>query len=44
MNRPLKPIQLPNGKNVVEWTNREKPSVNHWYLCKGARDYARKYI
>lgn len=34
MNRTLKTIQLPNGKNAVEWTNSEKPSVNHWYLCK----------
>ena len=34
MNEPLKTIPLPNGKNAVEWTNREKPSVNHWYLCK----------
>ena len=34
MNEPLKTIPLPNGKNAVEWTKREKPSVNHWYLCK----------
>lgn len=34
MNEPVKTILLPNGKNAVEWTTREKPSVNHWYLCK----------
>ena len=34
MNEPLKTILLPNGKNAVEWTTREKPSVNYWYLCK----------
>ena len=34
MNEPLKTILLPNGKNAVEWTMREKPSVNYWYLCK----------
>lgn len=34
MNEPLKTIQLPNGKNAVEWTSKEKPSVNHWYLSK----------
>ena len=34
MNEPLKTIPLLNGKNAVEWTTREKPSVNHWYLCK----------
>lgn len=36
MNEPLKTILLPNGKNAVEWTTREKPSINHWYLCKGS--------
>ena len=34
MNEPLKTILLPNGKNVVEWTRKEKPNVNQWYLCK----------
>ena len=34
MNEPLKTILLSNGKNAVEWTTREKPSLNHWYLCK----------
>ena len=34
MNEPLKTILLPNGKNAVEWTTRENPSVNQWYLCK----------
>ena len=34
MNEPLKTTLLPNGKTAVEWTKREKPSVNHWYLCK----------
>ena len=34
MNEPLKTILLPNGKNAVEWTKREKPCVNNWYLCK----------
>ena len=34
MNEPMKTILLPNGKNAVEWTKREKPSLNHWYLCK----------
>lgn len=36
MNEPLKTVPLPNGKNAVEWTKREKPSVNHWYLCKNS--------
>ena len=30
MNRVL----LPNGKTGIEWTQREKPSVNHWYMTK----------
>ena len=34
MDKPLKTIQLTNGKSAVEWTQREKPSVNHWYLTK----------
>ena len=34
MSEPLKTIPLPNGKNAVEWTHKEKPCVNHWYLCK----------
>ena len=34
MNEPVKTILLSNGKNAIEWTKREKPSVNHWYLCK----------
>ena len=34
MNEPLKTILLPNGKNAVEWTSKEKPCVNHWYLTK----------
>ena len=34
MNEPLKTILLPNGKSAVEWTQREKPSVNHWYSTK----------
>ena len=34
MNEPSKMILLPNGKTAIEWTRRENPSVNQWYLCK----------
>ena len=34
MNGTLNTVQLPNGKHAVEWTRREKPCLNHWYLCK----------
>ena len=34
MNKPVEPILLPNGKYAFKWTRYEKPSVNHWYLCK----------
>ena len=37
-NNVLKTVQLANGKNAVEWTQREKPSVNHWYLSKDSED------
>lgn len=40
MNEPLKGIRLANGKTGIEWTNREKPSVNHWYMTKDSEtDY-----
>lgn len=40
MNEPLKTIQLSNGKHAVEWTHKEKPAVNQWYLCKDSEtDY-----
>lgn len=32
----IKTVLLPNGKRAVEWISREKPCVNHWYLCKGS--------
>ena len=28
-----KPIKLTNGKSAYEWTSKEKPALNHWYLC-----------
>lgn len=34
MTEPLKTTKLNRGKYGVEWTNKEKPSVNHWYLTK----------
>ena len=34
-------IQLKNGLTAFEWTQKEKPCLNHWYLIKGEtyKDY-----
>lgn len=32
-------VQLPNNKTGIRWTNRERPSINHWYRCIGDVDY-----
>lgn len=34
-------VQLMNGLTAIEWTNKEKPCLNHWYLIKGetCKDY-----
>ena len=34
-------VQLKNGLTAFEWTQKEKPCLNHWYLIKGEtyKDY-----
>lgn len=34
MEQLMNTILLPNGKTAAEWTRREKPCVNHWYMLK----------
>ena len=34
MTKEKKGIPLPGGKTGIEWTQREKPSLNHWYRTK----------
>ena len=38
MEQP-KPVILSNGKTAVGWSQKEKPCINHWYLCIGESDY-----
>ena len=40
MIKEKKGIPLPGGKTGIEWTSREKPSLNHWYRTK---DYEQDY-
>lgn len=30
----MKGILLENGKTAIEWEQKQKPCVGHWYLCK----------
>ncbi len=38
MNNTTKMVPLVNGRNAIEWTQCEKPSVNQWYLSKDSED------
>lgn len=36
-------IKLTNGKSAYEWTSKEKPALNHWYMCIDSEsDYWKK--
>ena len=32
-------VPLASGKMAFRWSNREKPSVNHWYQLRENLDY-----
>ena len=32
-------VQLASGKTAFRWSNREKPSLNHWYQLRECMDY-----
>lgn len=32
-------VKLASGKTAFRWSNREKPSLNHWYQLLRTQDY-----
>ena len=32
-------VKLASGKMAFRWTDRERPSVNHWYQLRECLDY-----